>query len=133
MDEAQNEVSAEAKVAEAPKEKVKLTIRGVLGDLDNGLDRKAIGKKYGLNPANVKRLFEDPKLKGAKVKPAPMFELEDDAPEIVARVFKPRVVKPKAEGEAIKAQVATDTAAPAATSAPAPAAQDASTVNKGTW
>lgn len=59
-------------------EKVQLTVSGILKDLDNGLDRGMIGEKYGLNKSNVKRLFQDPALKGRKVKPAPNFVLTND-------------------------------------------------------
>lgn len=61
-------------------EKVKLTVSQIRADLANGLDRVAIGQKYGLNKGNVKRLFADPALKGLKVKSAPNFTLVNDTP-----------------------------------------------------
>jgi hypothetical protein len=111
-----------ANQSQAPKEKVKLTISQVLNDLDSGLDRKAIKAKYGLTTTDVARLFQHDKLKGRRVKPAPNFELEDDAPDVApVKVAKKATVtdapasqatgqtataQPEAQGAAIK-EVAT--------------------------
>lgn len=70
-------------------EKVKLTVSGVLADLSNGLDRVAIRQKYSLSATDVKRLFEHDKLKGARVKKAPAFELEDDTIDAAPKAEKP--------------------------------------------
>jgi hypothetical protein len=70
----------------ADEKKVKLTVSGVLADLDAGLNRIAIREKYGLSATDTKRLFQHEKLKGARVKTAPAFELEDDTAEEVEKV-----------------------------------------------
>lgn len=74
---------------QAAPEKVKLTVSGVLADLSNGLDRVAIRQKYSLSATDVKRLFEHEKLKGARVKKAPAFELEDDTTDAAPKAEKP--------------------------------------------
>lgn len=52
------------------QEKVKLTINGLLSDLKNGLTREDIAEKYSLTKADVKRIFQHPKLKNKKtIKP----------------------------------------------------------------
>lgn len=102
-----------ANQSQAPKEKVKLTISQVLNDLDSGLDRKAIKAKYGLTTTDVARLFQHDKLKGRRVKPAPNFELEDDAPDVApVKVAK-------------KATAATNATASQATGQTAPAQPEA--------
>jgi hypothetical protein len=73
------------------KEPVKITVQGVLEDLENGLTRNAndphykgegqsIGEKYGLNKSQVSDLFKHEKLKGRKVKKEkiPAFILIDE-------------------------------------------------------
>lgn len=75
-----NTTTTAKKVVE-PQEKVKLTVSGVLADLKSGLDRDQIGVKYGLNKANVSRLFKHEKLRGKRVAPADAFILEDDTEE----------------------------------------------------
>ena len=60
------------------KEKIKISLAGVIADLDNGLDRKAIRTKYGLSATDAKRLFDDPVLKGRRIRTAPAFELIRD-------------------------------------------------------
>jgi len=72
-----------------PADKIKLTTSQVLADLESGLDRDAIGKKYGLRPFETKRLFEHPKLKGVRVKTAPNFILEDDTEDEEETPTKP--------------------------------------------
>ena len=67
---------------EQPTQKAQvLTTSQILNDLDNGLDRKAIATKYGLNMTEVKVLFEHPALKGKRPKRAlkqVSFTLVDD-------------------------------------------------------
>lgn len=76
-------------------EPVRITVQGVLEDLQNGYTRckndkhyeegKSIQEKYGINKTQVSQLFKHDKLKGRKVKvvSAPAFILvdEDDAAE----------------------------------------------------
>lgn len=45
-----------------------ITVSSVLGDLNNGLDRAAIAKKYNLSAAEVAEVFKHPKLKGLRVR-----------------------------------------------------------------
>lgn len=61
-------------------ETIKLTVSGILADLDNGLDRDKISVKYGLTKQEVNEVFKHPKLQGRRVKrkPAVRFVLEDD-------------------------------------------------------
>lgn len=61
-------------------ETIKLTVSGILADLDNGLDREKIATKYGLTKQEVNEVFKHPKLQGRRVKrkPAVRFVLEDD-------------------------------------------------------
>jgi|DEB0MinimDraft_10_1074344.scaffolds.fasta_scaffold95204_1 hypothetical protein len=65
-----------------PQEGQVLTTSQILNDLDNGLDRKQIAKKYGLTAHEVKTLFEmSPVLKGRRPKRALKkitFTLVDD-------------------------------------------------------
>ena len=75
--QAQN-VAQEA--TQTSEEKV-LTVSQILTDLDNGLGRPEIAKKYGLKPAEVKVMFEHPSLKGRRPKRATTkvtFTLVDD-------------------------------------------------------
>lgn len=58
-----------------------ITVSGVLADLDNGLDRKAIAKKYSLTIEEVRAMFQHPTLKGKRPKRALKkitFTLVDD-------------------------------------------------------
>lgn len=97
-----------ANQSQAPKEKVKLTISQVLNDLDSGLDRKAIKAKYGLTTTDVARLFQHDKLKGRRVKPAPNFELEDDAPDVApVKVAKKATAATNATASQATGQTAT--------------------------
>jgi hypothetical protein len=72
-------------------EPVRITVQGVLTDLENGFTRNAndtnykgegqsIGEKYGLNKSQVSELFKHEKLKGRKVKKVrtPAFILIDE-------------------------------------------------------
>lgn len=70
-----------AKATKVQKEPVKLTVKQILSDLDNGLDRREIATKYGLTHTDVKRMFKHDALKGKKVKSAPGFELIEDGYE----------------------------------------------------
>lgn len=45
-----------------------ITVSGILGDLNNGLDRQAIAKKYSLSAAEVAEVFKHPKLKGLRAR-----------------------------------------------------------------
>ena len=45
-----------------------ITVSSVLGDLNNGMDRAAIAKKYGLSAAEVAEVFKHPKLKGLRAR-----------------------------------------------------------------
>jgi len=62
---------------------VQLKVSEILQHLKDGLTREDIGEKYGLNGAQVKRLFLHPKLKFKKTisKKEDPFVLEDDTEE----------------------------------------------------
>jgi len=45
-----------------------LTVSQLLNDLENGIDRAGIRKKYGLTTAELKMVFAHPKLQGVRVK-----------------------------------------------------------------
>jgi len=64
----------------AVPEKKAITVSQVLQDLKDGLDRDAIGTKYGLKKFEVAKMFQHPKLKNKKtIKPREVsFELLDD-------------------------------------------------------
>jgi len=65
-----------------------ISIKAVLQDLEDGLNRVKIGEKYGISIKEVKFLFEHPKLKGKKAKTVfvPSFTIEDDTAEVVEEV-----------------------------------------------
>lgn len=89
-----------AKAAKVQKEPVKLTVKQILTDLDNGLDRREIATKYGLTFSDVKRMFKHDALKGKKVKSAPGFELIEDgyeAPKKEAAPVATSFVAPEVE------------------------------------
>ena len=68
-----------------------ISIKAVLTDLENGLNRAKIGEKYAINFKEVKYLFEHPKLKGKKAKSVfvPSFTIEDDVQaEVVEEVVE---------------------------------------------
>ena len=91
------------------KEKVTLTISGILADLENGLTRTPSGKgynaeigciqdKYSLTEFDVNILFKHDKLKGRKThkKQTVSFVLVDDTPnEVVLEVTTPVVTQPQ--------------------------------------
>lgn len=73
--------NAAVEAAEQNSENKVLTVSQILTDLDNGLGRPDIAKKYGLKPAEVKVMFEHPSLKGRRPKRATTkvsFTLVDD-------------------------------------------------------
>ena len=75
-------------------ETIKLTVSGILTDLDNGLDRDKISVKYGLTKQEVNEVFKHPKLQGRRVKrkPAVRFVLEDDTVSTVNSQGQPKVL-----------------------------------------
>jgi len=91
-----NTMSIEARVETtvtpvAQGETIKLTVSGILADLDNGLDREKIATKYGLTKQEVNEVFKHPKLQGRRVKrkPAVRFVLEDDTTSIKTVDYSP--------------------------------------------
>lgn len=72
------EEKASKKETKPVGKKITLSVSNIKADLKAGLDRQAIGEKYGLLPFEVKQLFQNPALKGLKVKKAVSFELVDD-------------------------------------------------------
>lgn len=52
----------------AAKPQIKLSVSGIITDLENGLDRTAIATKYDLSTAEVNEVFKHPKLKGLRPK-----------------------------------------------------------------
>ena len=48
------------------KQPIKLSVSGILLDLENGLDRTAIATKYGLTSGEVAEVFKHPKLKNKR-------------------------------------------------------------------
>ena len=57
-----------------------ISVTGIIGDLNEGLDRDGIATKYGLTKAEVTELFKHPKLAGlrARKKIPVRFTLIDD-------------------------------------------------------
>lgn len=51
-----------------PQPTTVITVSSVLGDLNNGMDRAAIAKKYNLSAAEVAEVFKHPKLKGLRAR-----------------------------------------------------------------
>lgn len=81
MIEAQSNVEPQVEAVENTQERKVVTISGVLEDLENGLGRPLIAKKYGLNAEEMKVLFQNPNLKGRRPKRATKkitFVLVDD-------------------------------------------------------
>jgi hypothetical protein len=54
--------------AKTVKPQIKLTVSGIITDLENGLDRTAIATKYDLSTTEVNEIFKHPKLKGLRPK-----------------------------------------------------------------
>ena len=80
---------ATATQATENKEVPKISIAGVLADLKEGLTRKDIGIKYGLNGVQTKALFKNKKLIGKKthVNAGTTFEIIEDAPDEVELTY----------------------------------------------
>ena len=78
----------------------------VITMLNEGKTRKEIGKHFGLNRANVMRLFQDPSLKGLKTKTGTTFTLVHD-------VETPNDKKAKKESDTSAADSTTESKAPA--------------------
>ena len=57
-----------------------ISVTGIIGDLNEGIDRDGIATKYGLTKAEVTELFKHPKLAGlrARKKIPVRFTLVDD-------------------------------------------------------
>jgi hypothetical protein len=70
------------KAKKEPKAKVKVSIPEVLKWLEDGLDRKEIAAKLGLNFTQLKALFQHKDLKGKKThtNPADAFEIVEELP-----------------------------------------------------
>lgn len=75
--DARIESTQEVEQTETPRT---LTVSQLLEDLNNGIDRKDIRKKYGLTQAEAKTIFSHPKLQGIRVKRAKVtrIQLVDD-------------------------------------------------------
>tara|TARA_B100000963_G_scaffold350597_1_gene361051 strand:+ start:109 stop:486 length:378 start_codon:yes stop_codon:yes gene_type:complete len=71
--DARIESTNEVEQTETPKT---LTVSQLLEDLDNGIDRKDIRKKYGLTQAEAKAIFSHPKLQGRRVKRAKVTRIQ---------------------------------------------------------
>lgn len=77
------------KATAAEKTPVQIKTSEVLAMLNNGQDRRAIAKHYGVTLATIKEVFKHPKLAGARVKPRTPVELIDDSPEVETKATKP--------------------------------------------
>lgn len=91
-------------------ETIKLTVSGILADLDNGLDREKIATKYGLTKQEVNEVFKHPKLQGRRVKrkPAVRFVLEDDTTSTVNAQGQPKTLDYTEEEEKTTVSVSHD-------------------------
>jgi hypothetical protein len=65
MIEAQTPIVQEEPQTSEPKV---IRVSQILADLDSGMDRPAIRRKYGLTMNEIKVLFENPMLKGKRAK-----------------------------------------------------------------
>ena len=85
-----------------------ITVSGILGDLNNGLDRKAIQEKYGLSAAEVTEVFKHPKLKGlrARKKITRISIVDDTVNPVTIPVTQPVTVPNQLTTES--SQVVTD-------------------------
>ena len=61
-------IEATIKTEEQTQPSTVITVSGILGDLNNGLDRAAIAAKYQLSTAEVAEVFKHPKLKGLRAR-----------------------------------------------------------------
>lgn len=102
--------------------RIKVVISDVVKMLEEGIDRKAISKHYGLTGAESKQLFQHPKLLNKKVRVPSRLELEDDTP-VLANPSTGGVKKSKDTVSTTATEVATAT--PVATPAPAATTQPA--------
>ena len=68
------QVSEPQEVQASPTPAV-ITVSGIIEDLENGIDRDGIAKKYSLNKTEVKTMFLHPALKGKRVKKNKVKEL----------------------------------------------------------
>jgi hypothetical protein len=73
----QNPTVAQNATTDGP---IVISVTGIIGDLNEGIDRDGIATKYGLTKAEVTELFKHPKLTGlrARKKIAVRFTLVDD-------------------------------------------------------
>jgi hypothetical protein len=73
----QNPTVAQNATTDGP---IVISVTGIIGDLNEGIDRDGIATKYGLTKAEVTELFKHPKLVGlrARKKIAVRFTLVDD-------------------------------------------------------
>ena len=73
----QNPTVANNATTEGP---IVISVTGIIGDLNEGIDRDGIATKYGLTKAEVTELFKHPKLAGlrARKKIPVRFTLVDD-------------------------------------------------------
>ena len=71
--DARIESTQEVEQTETPRT---LTVSQLLEDLNNGIDRKDIRKKYGLTQAEAKAIFSHPKLQGIRVKRAKVTRIQ---------------------------------------------------------
>jgi len=53
-----------------------LTVSQILNDLENGIDRVAMRKKYDLTMAEIKHIFTHPKLQGVRVKKQKLMRVQ---------------------------------------------------------
>lgn len=63
-------------------ERIKLTVKGLTKDVDDGLTRKEIAAKYGLAQTQISKAMDMAGLKGVRAKSV-KFELIDDGEEEV--------------------------------------------------
>jgi hypothetical protein len=73
----QNPTVAQSATTDGP---IVISVTGIIGDLNEGIDRDGIATKYGLTKAEVTELFKHPKLAGlrARKKIPVRFTLIDD-------------------------------------------------------
>lgn len=106
-------------------EKITVTIKGLLEDLDEGLTRPEIAKKYGLTLTDVREIFKHDKLKDKKARTAPRFILiddTDDAPNQPELPLEEVDDKPKEDPNPMKVEVAeAEAPIPQPVSTPTPA------------
>jgi len=79
--DARVDVTPEVAQEETPKT---LTVSQLLTDLNSGIDRNEIRKKYGLTQAEAKAIFSHPKLQGIRVKKQKVMRVQliDDTVDV---------------------------------------------------